>query len=79
MTRKTIMKDKEAKPSFIKIEDKKTLTCDYEGGCKNKAHKKVFPSWMDEKQRESSWSYLCKKHFDQERKALKSKLGYSSI
>lgn len=73
------MKDKVTEKKPTKIEDKKTLTCDHEGGCKNNAYKKVYPSWMSQEEKDKNWSYLCKKHFEQEKKALKENLGYSDI
>jgi len=50
--------------------------CDYHGTCKNKAYKEVYPSLLEGKHKNSGWSYLCKKHFLQERKKFDYKLPY---
>ena len=41
---------------------KEDVHCDYQGKCKLPAYAEVYPK------KESSWSYLCRKHFQQERK-----------
>jgi len=58
---------------YKKLNGKKVPLCDFEGKCKNKAFKEVYPP------RKSTWSYLCRKHFEQEKKKFKGKLGYCSI
>lgn len=52
--------------------------CDYEGICKNKAYKEVYPSMLGGKYKNKGWSYLCRKHFLQEKKRFKGKLPYCS-
>lgn len=47
-------------------------TCDFEGKCNNKAYAEVYPMLVDELEADG-WSYLCKKHFKQQQKALKEK------
>ncbi len=45
--------------------------CDYHGICKNKAYREVYYKGKcnDKKcMATSHWSYLCRKHFEQEKK-----------
>ena len=49
-------------------------TCDYGGTCKNKAYAEVYPSLLGGKHKNSGWSYLCKKHYQQEQERFKEKL-----
>ena len=49
--------------------------CDYLGTCKNKAYMEVYPKNV---KGDGIWSYLCRKHFEQEKKRLKNKLSYCS-
>nr|MBI4157085.1 hypothetical protein [Candidatus Woesearchaeota archaeon] len=44
--------------------------CDFEGKCKNKAFREVYPSLI-KGSRKSGWNYLCRKHFYEEQKRLK--------
>jgi hypothetical protein len=46
--------------------------CDWKGVCTNKAYAEVYPI-----NKKSSWSYLCKKHYNQEQKRLNWKLPAS--
>lgn len=48
--------------------------CDYEGVCKNKAYREVYPSLLKGRYKDKGWSYLCKKHYYQEQKRFKGKL-----
>ena len=49
--------------------------CDFEGNCKNKAYREVYPMALKGKKYEDSgWSYLCRKHFESEQKRFK-KMG----
>ena len=57
---------------------KRVNVCDYKGTCTNKAHMEVYPYMMGSKYENKGWSYLCKKHFEQEKKRLKGKLPYCS-
>ena len=57
---------------------KKRPLCDYKGNCKNLAFKEVYPD-LGKKNKNSGWSYLCKKHFEQEQKMFKGKLAYCGI
>ena len=59
---------------YKRLNGKRIPLCDYKGTCKNKAHKEVYPPGKDK-----GWSYLCKKHFKQEKEKFKGKLGYCSI
>lgn len=47
--------------------------CDYEGKCKNKAYREVYPMLIN-RESKKGWSYLCRKHFYEEQKRLE-KLG----
>lgn len=53
--------------------------CDYHGRCKNIAYKEVYLFLMGEKYKDSGWSYLCRKHFEQEKRKFKGKLVYCDI
>jgi hypothetical protein len=59
------------------INHKRKPLCDYLGKCKNLAYKEVYPCMLKYK-RNKGWSYLCKKHFIQERRKYKN-LPYCSI
>jgi len=58
---------------YKKLNGKKVPLCDYQGTCKNKAFKEVYLP-----RKNKGWNYLCKKHFEQEKKKFKGKLGYCS-
>lgn len=60
------------------VKGKRRSLCDYEGKCKNMAYKEVYPD-LGKKNKDSGWSYLCKKHFKKEKKRLKNKLSYCSV
>ena len=60
------------------INGKKRPLCDYDGDCKNLAFKEVYPD-LGKKNKNSGWSYLCRKHFKQEQKKFKRKLAYCGI
>jgi hypothetical protein len=60
------------------LRGKKVFLCDYHGDCKNKAYKEVYPGML-KKDKGADWSYLCRKHFKQERKFYKNKLPYSNL
>jgi len=49
--------------------------CDYNGECKNKAFREVYPSLLKGKYKNRGWSYLCRKHYYQEQKRFKGKLA----
>ncbi len=71
------MKKKKLKriaPMTKMLNGKRVHVCDYHGTCTNKAHKEVYPMLIGK----SGWNYLCRKHFEQERKRLKGKLPYCS-
>ena len=57
----------------------RTPKCDYEGTCKNKAYREVYPCMLGRKHKNRGWSYLCRKHFYQERKRSKNKLPYCNL
>lgn len=63
-------------PMTKMLNGKRVSVCDYEGKCKNKAYREVYPSSLVEKYKDKGWSYLCKKHFKQEQKRFKNKLSY---
>jgi len=48
--------------------------CDFEGKCKNKAFREVYPMLFKGKYKNRGWSYLCKKHFYEEQKRF-NKMG----
>lgn len=61
------------------ISKKRALKCDYDGICKNKAFKEVYPMMLKGKYKDRGWSYLCRKHFLQEERKFKNKLPYCSV
>jgi len=69
------MKLKRITPMTKILNGKRVHICDYYGKCTNKAYKEVYPMLMGKK----GWSYLCRRHFEQEKKRLKGKLPYCSI
>lgn len=74
-----MLKEKRVTPLYKVLNGKRVPVCDYKGMCKNKAYKEIYLSLMKEKYRNKSWSYLCKKHFEQEKKKFKGKLSYCDI
>lgn len=60
------------------LNGKRVKVCDYHGACTNKAYREVYPMLMKGKKGEG-WSYLCRKHFEQEKKRLKGKLPYGPV
>ena len=62
-------------PMTKMLNGKRVPVCDYYGTCTNKAYKEVYPMLIGKK----GWNYLCRKHFEQERKRLRNKLPYGSI
>jgi len=61
------------------MKGKRVPLCDYAGTCMNKAHVEVFPSLLKGKYSNRGWSYLCRRHFEQEQKRFKGKLPCSSV
>ena len=61
------------------INGKRVPLCDYEGTCTNKAYREVYPLLLKGKKRKEGWSYLCRKHFEQEKKKFKGNLPYCSL
>ena len=61
------------------INGKRVHICDYEGTCTNKAYREVYPLLLKGKKRKEGWSYLCRKHFEQEKKKFKGNLPYCSL
>jgi len=47
--------------------------------CTNKAYKEVYPFLLKGKHKNRGWSYLCRKHFEQEKKRFKGKLPYCEV
>ena len=62
-----------------KIEEERPMHCDFEGICKNKSYREVYPSLMGGKHRGRGWNYLCRKHYFQEQKIYKGKLPSADI
>ena len=58
---------------------KKRPLCDFNGTCKNLAFKEVYPNLINKRNKNSGWSYLCKKHFKEEKKRLNGKLVYCHV
>ena len=61
------------------INGKRINICDYHGNCFNKAYREVYPMMLGGKYRNRGWNYLCRKHFEQERKRFNNKLPYCTI
>ncbi|MEK6890687.1 MAG: hypothetical protein AABX03_00965 [Nanoarchaeota archaeon] len=74
-----MIKNKRVSPLFKVFNKKRVPVCDYEGICKNKAYKEVYPFLLKKKHKKGGWSYLCKKHFLQEQKRYKRKLPYANV
>lgn len=53
--------------------------CDYDGKCKNKAYREVYPCLLGGKHKNRGWSYLCQKHYFQEQKRFKNKLPSATV
>lgn len=66
------------KPRYKIVNGKKKPLCDYHGECKNIAYVEIYPKLMGKKD-DAGWSYLCRKHFKQERKRFKNKLPYAYV
>jgi len=60
------------------LNGKRVHVCDYQGTCTNKAYREVYPKAM-KNNKKKGWSYLCRKHFERERKRLKDKLPYCTL
>jgi hypothetical protein len=56
---------------YKKVNGKKRPLCDFGGRCKNLAFKEVYFNLGKKTHR---WSYLCRKHFEQENKKSGGKL-----
>jgi len=69
------IKLKRISPMYKRVNGKRFSICDYHGNCFNKAYREVYPMLMGG----SGWNYLCRKHFESERKRLKNKLAYCTI
>ena len=61
------------------VRHKRKPLCDYKGEYKNLAYKEVYPRMLGGKYKDKGWSYLCKKHFKQEKRRFRGKLPYCSI
>ncbi len=61
------------------MKSKKFPSCDFRGICKNKAYKEVYRFLLKGKYQDEGWSYLCRKHFNQEQKRFKGRLPYGSV
>jgi len=48
--------------------------CDFEGRCKNKAFREIYPRLLDRRGKNRGWSYLCRKHFYEEQRRFR-KIG----
>ncbi len=71
-------KSKRVAPLTKIIDGKRVLVCDFRGACTNKAYREVYPMLLKNKHTEG-WSYLCRKHFEQEQRRFKGKLPHCSI
>ncbi|OGJ18249.1 hypothetical protein A3K73_00420 [Candidatus Pacearchaeota archaeon RBG_13_36_9] len=69
----------EGKIRYKIVNGKRRPLCDYKGKCRNLAFKEVYPCMLKGKYKNMGWSYLCKKHFAQEKKRFKEKLPYYSV
>lgn len=61
------------------VNGKRRPLCDCEGKCRNLAYKEVFPGLMGEIHKGRGWGYLCRKHFEEEKKFYRGKLPYVSL
>lgn len=74
-----MVKRNEGPIHYKMLNGKKVPLCDYDGKCNNKAHREVYPFLLGGKHKNRGWTYLCKKHFEQEQKKFKKKLPYCTI
>ena len=74
-----MVKSNEGPIRYKMLNGKKIPLCDYEGKCKNKAYREVYPSLLGGKHKNRGWTYLCRKHFEQEQKKFKKKLPYCTL
>ena len=58
---------------------RKAPLCDYKGECENLAYREVYPSLLKGSKKNKGWSYLCRKHYEQEQKRFKNKLPACGI
>ncbi|MEK6889414.1 MAG: hypothetical protein AABW80_04900 [Nanoarchaeota archaeon] len=73
------MERKRIAPLTKILNGKRVKLCDYEGTCTDKAYREVYPSLLKGKHKKEGWSYLCRKHFEQEKKKFNGKLPYCSL
>lgn len=71
--------DKRIAPLTKIINGKRVPVCDYHGTCANKAYREVYPSLLKGRHSNQGWSYLCRKHFEQEKRKVKGKLPHCSV
>ena len=74
-----MVKSNEGPIRYKMLNGKKIPLCDYEGKCKNKAYREVYPSLLGGKHKNRGWTYLCRKHFEQEQKKFKKKLPFCTL
>ena len=68
-------KNKRVTPMSKMLNGKRVPVCDYHGNCINRAYREVYPMLTGGE----GWNYLCRKHFEHEKKRLKGKLVHGSI
>jgi len=73
------MSNKRISPLTKIVHGKRVPICDYKGTCTNIAYREVYPMLLKGKEKKEGWSYLCRKHFEQEKKKFKGKLPYCSL
>lgn len=78
MKKQKLKGEKRIAPMTKMLNGKRVNVCDYHGTCTNKAYMEVYPMMMKGRHNKG-WSYLCRKHFEQEKKRLKGKLPYCSV
>ena len=70
---------KRVAPLTKTIHGRRVSVCDFKGICVNKAYQEVYPMLFKKKHTNDGWSYLCRKHFEQEQRRFNGKLPHSSI
>ncbi len=73
-----MLKNKRVAPTTKMLNGKRVNVCDYQGVCTNKAYREVYP-FMMKGHKKKGWSYLCRKHFEQEKRRFRGKLPYTTL
>ena len=59
---------------YKKFNGEEKPLCDYRGKCKNIGYAEVYFPKSEKNENSKGWSYLCKKHFEQEKRRFNNQL-----